>query len=223
MRPGPEMFDAYYAFVADWTLPEPFAIFNHLIDPYSVRLCLGKEVSHVENALMATAPGANVGEPNYQRARMEDEIWQSATRLRAIIAPRTDFVAAEVTPPDSTAVMSAGRMHFRVNCAGRNRAWDFALLPAPVPTYIFCAIQKDKILVSVSDAHDLRHPEPTSAQNDHTATHSTLYLVPLAFITLEAVTAYFSPPPRRRRRRRPPPPPPPPQFFVEICVEQNSN
>nr|VZI45150.1 unnamed protein product [Spirometra erinaceieuropaei] len=91
---------------------------------------------------------------------------------------RTDFVAAEVTPSDSTAIMSAGRVHFRANCAGGNRAWDFALLPASRQTYVFCAIQRDNVLVIVSDLQEPQGPRPTSAKNDPTVTYTTQYLVP---------------------------------------------
>nr|VZI49862.1 unnamed protein product [Spirometra erinaceieuropaei] len=90
----------------------------------------------------------------------------------------TDFVAAEVTPSNSTAIMSAGRVHFRANCAGGNRAWDFALLPAPRQTYVFCAIQRDNVLVTVSDLQEPQCPRPTSAKNDPTVTYTTQYLVP---------------------------------------------
>ncbi|VDL97909.1 unnamed protein product [Schistocephalus solidus] len=52
-----------------------------------LKLCLGKVVSHAENVRMATAPGANVGEPNYPTAQTEAKIRPTATRLRTIIAP----------------------------------------------------------------------------------------------------------------------------------------
>nr|VZI46279.1 unnamed protein product [Spirometra erinaceieuropaei] len=63
--------------------PESINKLNDLPVPYSaLRLSLGEVVSREDSVRMITLPGVSIGEPNCSRAHTDDEIRQSATRLR---------------------------------------------------------------------------------------------------------------------------------------------